>query len=184
MTRNGQGFPINFRDTFLVERSTYTDPPAGNADWVYLKGRGLPYEATAQWPSPILRRSTVTSEAARAVEVLPLHSELVVTGYRNNAGDLKLRSWSKLGDGDLSLSDVVVGPAIKQVALAKPSVTSDFVTAVRHPDNTLELIEWDSFLNQESSTVSAPVYDVDITPSPHLPGLVTAARTTTNALQV
>ncbi|MEM7051651.1 MAG: M23 family metallopeptidase [Acidobacteriota bacterium] len=181
--RSGQGFPLLFRDTFIVERDGFTDPQ-GNADWQYVDGLGMPWEVLAIWPSPLRRRDRLVVAPGSDLEILDLSSDTVVTAMKDAGGNLDVRTFGRIGNGDLVDLEVDGGGGFKQVAMAKPSVTTDFVTAVRTNTDNLKMIAWNSNLDRDSSWTAGPVTDVAITPSPHLPGVVTATRSSAGNLEV
>ncbi|MEM7480810.1 MAG: M23 family metallopeptidase [Acidobacteriota bacterium] len=183
--RGGQGFPILFRDTFIVDRNTHPDPPLGNADWQYVDGKGLPWEELIVWPSPLLRRDSLATGDGWNIDVLDLDSDTIAVAQSLDQGGLTLRTVGRDGNGDLWFGDKMPIPSAKRAALAKTSVTNDFVTAVQNDNDELQMTVWDGFLGLRSSAVAGDsILDVAVTSSPHLPGVVTAARTESGDLRV
>ncbi|MEM7480811.1 MAG: M23 family metallopeptidase [Acidobacteriota bacterium] len=182
--RGGQGFPLLFRDAFLVDRNTYLDPPNGNADWEYVDGKGIPWEELVIWPSPLRRRDTLTAGTAWSIDLLDLSADTVVEARTHESGSMELRTWGRIGNGDLSPFEKELEASIKRVALAKPSVTSQFVTAVQTESDQLKVIAWDGFIGRQGDASGGQILDVAATTSPHMPGVVTAVRTDGGSLQV
>lgn len=182
--RNGKGFPLLFRDAFIVDRNNNFDVPDGNADWEYVDGKGLPWEELAIWPSPLRRRDTQVSSTGSAVALTDLSPDTVAVGARNSDGNLDLRTWDRVENGDLDLDQKVIGEPIRKVAMARTSVTSQFATALQTESNQLKVVTWDGALSELDSAVGGQVRDVAVASSPHLPGVVTAVRTDGGALQV
>ena len=177
--------PILFRDAYIVDRATFNnDPVYSNADWSFVKGRAMPWEKLAIWPSPIVRRATESAGKGDGVDLLDLSADTKVTAYINAQGKIDLRAWGKIGNGDMTQTDHELFETAEQVALAKPSVTPFFVSAIRTPGSQIKLTEWDGFLGEGVSALAGTGTDVAITTSPHMPGLVTATRTLTGNLQI
>lgn len=183
--RNGQGVPILFKDIFIVDRAGFSpDSVETNADWSFVRERSLPWEKLAIWPAPMVRRGTETAGRGDGIDLLDLSSDTKITAMRSAQSKLDLRAWGKIGNGDMTETDQETGETIRQVALAKPSVTPFFVSAILTSNNQIKLTEWDQFLNEGPSAFGGGASDLAITTSPHMPGLVTASRNNAGNLRV
>ncbi|MCP3138210.1 M23 family metallopeptidase [Pyxidicoccus xibeiensis] len=138
-TTMGPSLPLPFSQAWQKDGAVTYD---SSLDFVPLRAEALNQFPSAIHPDPLLRRGSITGDAAMEV-AMEAAGDTVVTATRDISGRLVMGSWRLAGDGTFTkLSGVSTGEAATYLGVANPGLGRDVVTAARDGDGKLKLIAW------------------------------------------
>ncbi|ADO75504.1 M23 family metallopeptidase [Stigmatella aurantiaca] len=138
-TTMGNSLPLPFSQAWQKDGAVNYD---SSLDFVPLRSEALNQFPSAIHPDPLLRRGSITGDAAMEV-ALASSGDTVVSATRDISGRLVMGSWRLAGDGTFTkLSGITTPDASTYVSIANPGLGRDVVTAARAADGKLKLIAW------------------------------------------
>ncbi|RKH11517.1 M23 family metallopeptidase [Corallococcus sp. CA047B] len=138
-TTMGESLPLPFSQAWQKNGSVAYD---SSLDFVPLRSEALNQFPSAIHPDPLLRRGSITGDAAMEV-AMTSSGDTVVTATRDVSGRLALGSWRLAGDGTFTkLHGTTTTDASTYVSIANPGLGRDVVTAARDGDGKLKLTAW------------------------------------------
>lgn len=189
VTRNSDPMPLQFNDTFVIEREVaFVDPPDGNEPWAAMVGLGYAVDKSATWPGPIVRRGDVATGIPVAdTDVTSPSATRTVSASRTAAGDLETWLWQTDGGGEVLAIDSELGGAVGELSLAVPTGTSDAALALITGKGYLKIIAYDlgpSTLVRTGERTDVPVSGVAAASGPYGNGVLTALENPFGELEV
>ncbi|MCY1040744.1 M23 family metallopeptidase [Corallococcus sp. bb12-1] len=138
-TTMGESLPLTFSQAWQKDGAVAYD---SSLDFVPLRAEALNQFPSAIHPDPLLRRGSITGDAAMEV-AMTSSGDTVVTATRDTSGRLVMGSWRLAGDGTFTkLSGTTTADASTYVSIANPGLGRDVVTAARDADGKLQLTAW------------------------------------------
>ncbi len=189
ITLNLDPVPLNFNDTFRIDRSlaVFTNPFAGNAPWAEMGGTTISFLDAAIWPSGLRRRGDASDVGITTTSLVNTSTLRSMTASRTTAGNLRVSLWNTDSAGDAVLLDTDTGAGVSKVSLAVPLLTTDAALAMVTSAGTLKIAAYDVIGNTITRTTDFtvnPATDVAAVPANFSRGIATAVQTQTNGLKV